>query len=71
MTKPVLDTPEYIEDMAAFLDHAYEKYQAFKRPSGRINVSVGDYTASELGTVSGVIKITTLLTADPVNSHIV
>jgi hypothetical protein len=60
------DPPYFIQDIGDFLNAAYAGYQkaGFALPEGEINVEVGDYDASELGTLSGIIRITTLVWAN-------
>jgi hypothetical protein len=62
-------TPEFISDILNFLEHAYSVYSGasnnFTLPAGRMDVEVDDFTTSELRTLSGIIRISTISWTDP------
>lgn len=58
--------PPFISDILEFLEVAYTVYQdaGYKLPSGKIDVEVADFDASELRSLVGNIRISTLSSAD-------
>ena len=54
--------PAFISDTLEFLETAYKAYAAegYSLPGGKIDVEVYDYNDSELGSLSGIIRISTI-----------